>query len=84
MITFQCGACCHVWRREGRLFGRVSGMVCPQCKSASVTRIGKRRGKWQRKELPCDEHVRASLMSEEVWQRTAPRGQAHKGKGPRS
>jgi ssDNA-binding Zn-finger/Zn-ribbon topoisomerase 1 len=84
MVTLQCCKCGHIWQREGRRFGYASGMPCPKCGSKSVERTGKRRGKWRRKTSPCDDYVQARLESEEVWHRTAARGQAHKGKGPRS
>ena len=83
MITLQCCACRHVWQQGGDV-GAVSGMLCPKCGSASVMRIGKRRGKWQNRTFPCEEFNRVRTMAEQVWQRTVPRSQTHKGKGPRS
>ena len=80
MITLQCCDCGRVWRHFGWPGGRRKSS-CPDCASQDVMRIGKRRGSWQPGASPCDQRARARQHMEEVWQRTAPRGQTHKGKG---
>ena len=80
MITLRCCDCGRVWRHLGWPGGRRKSN-CPDCGSQQIMRIGRRRGSWQPRAHPRDQREGASQHMEEMWQRTTPRSQAHKGKG---